>query len=420
MFSKDPHRLGLVLSGGGARGAYEAGVINYIRTKILPEQGGHRTFEVQCGSSVGAINTCFMASYAHDPLEQGRKIWELWSNLRQENIYKRNMAALMTLLGRSVRGMSANFLAVNPFDIGKRRSGGSRFRYFLDTKPLLEHLQSHVSFYRIAKNIKERRLAAVSVTATNTSNDKMELFIQKRPDVAYTGDYIHQLTNITARHVLASAAIPIVFPAVNIHNTYYCDGGLRLNTPMSPAIQLGADKIVIIGVHHKYRSGERFMHVAPPNEFPTLGQQVGLIMTAMFSDRIQYDMEQLTRINRLIEWSERVFGNDYLSKINKMLVSEGLSGDIAERGLKKIHVLQIFPSQDISALFSECYQKHSTSETFTTFEKVLFRLLDIDPSAGVDILSYLSFMPHYLKTLLELGFHDAESKRDEIIEFLSA
>ncbi len=421
MAPKRPHRTALVLSGGGARGAYEAGVIHYIRTAIAPKLGGERTFDVLCGSSVGAINICLMAALAHSPKDQGKMIYKLWKDLKQDQIYKRNLAAMGELLGRTTKGISSNLLKINPFKPTQRKTAEAHFRGFLDSSPLPAFIESMVPFYNIEKNLKKKILAAVSLTATNVATGHMELFVQKRADVEYTGEYLHRFVELTAMHAAASAAIPIIFPPVMVNNVYYTDGGLKLNTPMSPAIQLGADKIMILGLHHRYEQGEQLLYSSPANQHPTLGQLVGLVMNALFLDRIQYDIDQLTRINRLVQWSEKVYGADYLDKINSMLTREGIKGDIANRGLSRIEVFKMFPSRDVSGLFSECYQdEKSSNNSFNVFEKLLLRLLDIDPAAGVDILSYLAFMPSYIHKLLELGYDDAASHRDEIIEFLTS
>jgi NTE family protein len=410
-------RMALVLSGGGVRGAYEAGVIHYLRTQIPEKHGGLKTFKIQCGSSVGAINTSFMAAMAHKPLEQGKKIHYLWEHLQPDNIYKRDMTAIGSLLGRTAKGLSSNLLK-----FGFERSSTSHevhFRGVFDTSPLPKYLESIIPFKNIRDNLNQAIIDAVSITATNVSNGQMELFIEKRPNVKYTGEYNHHMTQLDSHHVVASAAIPVIFPAVKINHQYYIDGSLRLNTPMSPAIQLGAKKIFIIGLHRVYQAGEQHPHHLPPDAEPSLSQVVGKVMNSFFLDRIQYDVEQLTRINRLIEWAEKVYGNDFLEQINKMIKSQGIKGDIANRGLTKLNVFEISPSQYVSEIFRECYEETVKSKTyFTAFEKMLFRLFDVDPSQGFDTLSYLAFMPNYIKRLLELGYYDAKAHRDEIINFL--
>lgn len=416
--SKKNHRFAIVLSGGGARGAYEAGVIHYLRTGLKDKEGSKTTFRIQGGSSVGALNSCVLAATAHSGKLQGQAIYDIWKNIRPDQVYKRDFSALTRLVAKTTKGVSSNFLHLNPFSKGKK--GNSHFTSILDTAPLSEEVLKKIPFKQITLNIQKGVLDALSLTATNISTGRMELFIQKRPEIPYTGHYDHHFCQIKPEHALASAAIPVIFPPVKIGNTFYTDGGLRLNTPMSPAIQLGADRIFMIGLHHQYQPGEKYRYTSAPHEHPSLGQLIGLIMNALFTDRNQYDIEQLTRINRIIEWSQKVFGPNYIDKINEMLAKDGIKGDIADRGLKHIKVLSINPSQDISDMFAQCFAKSQKNKnTLTTFEKVLFKVLDIDPSAGVDILSYLSFIPNYIQKLIELGFHDAKARRDEIIEFLT-
>jgi len=258
---------------------------------------------------------------------------------------------------------------------------------------------------------------AVSIVATNVFTGRMELFIEKRSDVEYTGEYIHHFTKIQAIHAMASAAIPVVFPSVPINGIAYTDGGLRLNTPMSPAIQLGADAVFVIGLHHRAQPGEKIPSHGTKGDPPSLGQVVGRVMNSIFLDRIQYDIEQLERINRIIDWGEMLHGKKFLEDMNQMLRKRKIRGDIANRGLKRLRVLRIRPSADVGELFLHYFQKYRHKH-FTTFEKFLVRMMDIDPTGGVDFLSYIVFMPEYLRALLDLGFEDARRHHTELKEFL--
>lgn len=407
MPEKSGRTIALVLSGGGARGAYEAGVIHYLRT-MLPPTVAKRAFEIQCGSSVGAINSCFMASTAHDLDYQGKHLKEVWEGLRAEYIYRRETKALMELLGKGGQGVLASFLK------GKKRTR-HHFPGFLDTAPFLPFLESIIDWPRISKNIAAGSLRALSVSATNVFTGRLELFIEKRPDVEYTGEYITHFTKVSSLHAKASAAMPIIFPTVMIDGVAYTDGGLRLNTPMSPAIQLGADAVFVIGLHHRAQEGQIPFH-GRLGEPPSLGLVLGRVMNSIFLDRTQYDIEQLERINRIVDWSEQLYGKNYLRDLNQMLVKKGIRGDIANRGLKRLRVFRIRPSEDLAELFTDVFEHYRGK--FTFFENFLLRFLDIDPAGGVDFLSYIGFLPEYIKKLIDLGFEDAKTRRQEIIEFL--
>ncbi len=409
MGGKSKKKLALVLSGGGARGAYEAGVLHYLRTQ-LPPSCKNRNFEIICGASVGALNSCFMASTAHVPELQGNEIYRLWENVREENIYKRNLKALFEFLGKNSKGMMMKFL---------RRSGteSPHFPGFLDTSPFLPFIEQAIPWKRIGRNIQEGFLDAISIVTTNVFTGRLELFVQKNEKVPYRGEAIIHNGPIQPVHAAASAAIPVIFPSVMINDVAYTDGGLRLNTPLSPAIHLGADAILVIGLNHRAKPGEKVPVQGVKGEPPALGQVLGRVMNAMFLDKIQNDMEQLERINKIIEWCEEMQGKSFLSKMNSFLGKKKDVGAFGERGLKKISVFRIRPSQDIGNIFSQCF-RHEGSEHFTSFEKFLIRFLDADTKGGIDMLSYISFLPSYLQRLLQLGFEDMKSRHEEIVEFM--
>lgn len=413
--------LALVLSGGGARGAYEAGVLHYIRTMLPDRFSRKRRFDILCGSSVGAINVCLLASMAHDLVHQGNHIYEVWKHLKQEDVYKRDVLSLAGLVTRSFMGITRNvFSSARDADVPHFKK--KHFRGLLDTSPLVSFLQREVPWRQITVNIRNRLIRAISITATNAHTGHLELFVEKDPEVPYTGHYIFHDTKIEHHHVLASAALPIIFQAVPIGHQYYIDGGLRLNTPMSPAIQLGADKVLVVGLHHIPKRGEEkeekpFIH---PTEPPSIGLLLGKISSALFLDRLTYDIEQMTRINRVIEWGEAVYGPDFVERINTYLREKEITGDIAARGLKKLAAFRISPSRDIRAVFGECIEgQRFFSTRLTFFERTLLKLLEVDLYQGRDFLSFIMFHPDYMHRLLELGFEDARAQHDALAEFLS-
>src|SRR5262245_18910539 len=236
-------KIALVLSGGGARGAYEAGILHYLRT-MLPQPHRDRQFDIHSGASVGAINTCFMVATADDPDFQGREIRSLWEKVRQENIYSRNLKALFGFITKSSKGVLVKFLKRDFQDT-------PHFPGFLDTAPFIPFISEIIPWKRITSNIRKGFVQAVSIVTTNVFTGRLELFIEKNPSLAYSGDHIAHFTRIQPLHAVASAAIPVIFPTVLINGYAYTDGGLRLNTPLSPAIHLGADAILVIGLNHR-------------------------------------------------------------------------------------------------------------------------------------------------------------------------
>lgn len=239
------HRVAIVLSGGGARGAYEAGVLHYVRSALLAAR--RAPLHIICGTSVGAINASFLAATAHRPEEQGALLRALWESVQQDRIFRRDWGAVARFLLQVGVGLLGNFLRLDP---GRHRVlRRDRFVSLFDTRPLPAYLATLIDLPRISRNLDQGRLLALALAATSVDTNETEIFLQRRPEVVYSGDFRVHDVRIGVEHILASAAIPFAFPPVRIGSTYYCDGGVRLNTPMSPAIQLGADRILTIGAH---------------------------------------------------------------------------------------------------------------------------------------------------------------------------
>jgi len=376
---------------------------------MLPLELRTRQFDIHCGASVGAINTSFLVATAHDHKYQSENLRFFWENVRQENIYRRNLKALFGFLSRSSRGMVWKF-------IQGKTSGMPHFPGFLDTEPFVPFLSKVVPWKMITKNIKAGLVQALALSATNVFTGRMELFVQKNDSVQYHGDNVVHYVKIAPEHARASAAIPVIFPTVLVNGIAYTDGGLRLNTPLSPAIHMGAESILVIGLNHRAGPGEKIPSHGVHGQQAALGQVLGRVMNSVFLDKIQNDMETLTRINKIIEWCEMLHGESFLEDMNAMLKKKKIIGDIADRGLKKLHALRIRPSQDIGEIFRVAFRKLDKKK-FTAFEKFIVRFLDIDPNSGVDFLSYISFIPEYLKQLLDLGFEDARTHHAQLVDF---
>lgn len=408
MSDQKPSRnnVGLVFSGGGARGAYEAGAFYYLRQQLAQEISARR-FSVYSGTSVGAINTCIAASTAEDHLLQAAEMKRLWYDIEPGDVYARNIMSLGRLVRKGIRGMTANlFRGVS--------SSKTHFSGLLDTRPLYARLCRDIPFHNIRRNIDAGYLDACCVTATNLKSGQAELFFEKNHNTRYTGDYIHHNIRLQPIHPMASAAIPIVFPAIGLLGHHYVDGGLRLNTPLSPAIQLGAKRIMVIGVQHMKTQASTFVSSGQV----TLGEVLSRVFNGIFLDKVRSDVDQAQRINRIIEWGEGVYGQDFIEQINRYIKEHKIEGDIANRGLQKLDVFRLTPSQDLGTIFYNYYQNRDT-EDFTVLERTLTRLLDVDPNSGYDFLSYMTFSKQYIRALFELGFEDCKAQQHSIEQFLA-
>lgn len=410
-------KIALVLSGGGARGAYEAGILYHLRKKIWPDRHG---FAIHCGSSAGAINTCHMAATADRPEIQGEAMKKLWEGLRSSHVYKGDFKALAAFLLRSSTYATSHLLGFSSF-IKRWTDQPKPFQGLLDSSPFVPFLKKIVDFKQIRKNVATGPLDAVAIAATNIGNGRLELFVDKKESVEYTGAYRVHFEPLDWRHAMASAAVPIIFPPVRIGNYFYVDGSIRLNTPMSPAVQLHADKVLIIGVKFKakWESSGRFAFTEP-NAYPSLTNMAGRLMDALFLDHIDYDVEQMTRINRIVDWSEKLYGPNYLQDLNAMLKKEGIEGDIANRGLKRLDSFSFFPSEDVGKLACErLLELAKTKVKLTQIERFFLKFLEVDPTAELSLLSYLMFEKEYLGRLIEIGIKDCKQRETELARFLT-
>ncbi|OGQ48423.1 MAG: hypothetical protein A3H42_00625 [Deltaproteobacteria bacterium RIFCSPLOWO2_02_FULL_46_8] len=252
-------------------------------------------------------------------------------------------------------------------------------------------------------------------------NGKLELFVDKKDAVEYTGAYRIKTGPIDWQHAMASAAVPVIFPPVRIGPYFYVDGSIRQNTPMSPAVQLGADKILIVGV--KYREAlesSGSFSLTEPNAYPSFTHLAGKLLDALFLDHIDYDLEQMNRINKVVEWSEKLYGPNYLHDLNEMLKKEGIRGDIANRGLKKIEAFAFFPSEDLGRIACERLIKLSrTKSKLSQVERFFMKFLEVDPTADLDLLSYLMFEKGFMSDLIDIGIKDCKQRETDLAQFLS-
>lgn len=409
----------LVLSGGGARGAYEAGIIRYI-FEVLPDYLGEvPRFEIICGTSVGAINAAWLAATLEDPRQSYQRLAFLWRTLIFSEVVQFSYEELWRLVGRTFTDMRGPIEGRSP---SKSPQGG-----FLRTTFFDRIVQKELPFGQIRRNLEKGVLESVSVSATDILTGRTTVFVQShKPLPPWTRDArrVARSGPLTAETVKASAAIPFLFPPVKIGPHWYCDGSVRQNTPISPALRLGADRVLVVAL--KSQSFEERLQPALELEAtygtahhdsprPNLAMIAGKLLDALLLDPLDYDLAVLQRINALLGYGDEAFGEEiFLNRLNDVI--EHHRG----QGYRVVKPLLIRPSRDLGELAAS-FASSRPDAFWGSYPLRLVgrRSLAADGSRESDLLSYLLFDGGYTGQLLDMGFHDARERHDELLEFFS-
>jgi NTE family protein len=393
-------KVGIVLSGGGSRGAYEAGIIHYLRTDLAKRLGRQVPIDIITGTSVGAINAAFMAATATDPDHQAQQIVTAWRSLRIEE--------LISLKARDVLRAGRMLLGGDP---PPPPPGSFRYGGLLDTSGLERFVLRTIPWRGIDRSLRERALSAISVSATHVGTGHTVVFLSCGEPVPreWSRDPFvrHRAARIGPRHVLASAAIPMLFPAVKIGDEFFTDGGLRQNTPMSPAIRLGADRLLLISLRH-VKPQPKAIERERTEAYPKPLFLAGKALNALLLDHTEYDLARMQRINLILEAGHASFGDKFEQMMNHELVR------LRGAPLRRIQAVHIRPSEDIGAVAAQFVRGGRMHVTGSIARRLIARLAAGEAAHESDLLSYLMFDGDYASELIELGRRDAAKKEDEL------
>jgi len=389
-----------VLSGGGSRGAYEAGIIHYLRTDLKKRLGRHVPIDIVTGTSVGAINAAFMAATMSDPDSQAEQMVSAWRALRIEE--------LISLRARDVVRAAKMMLGGDP---PPPAPGSFRYGGFLDTNGLERFVLRVIPWRGIDRSLRQRDLHAISVSATHVGSGHTVVFLSSGEPVPreWSRDPFvrHRAARIGPRHVLASAAIPMLFPAVKIGDEFFTDGGLRQNTPMSPAIRLGADRLLLVSLRH-VKEAPKAIERERTEAYPKPLFLAGKALNALMLDHTEYDLQRMQRINLILEAGQASFGDKFESMMNHELVR------LRGAPLRRIHAVHIRPSEDIGALAAQFVNAGRMRVAGLFARKLISRLAEGEARHESDLLSYLLFDGEFASELIDLGRRDAAKKEDEL------
>lgn len=376
---RDKPVVGLVLSGGGARAAYQVGVLKAIAA-ILPE-GAPNPFPVICGSSAGAINAATLASYATHFHEGVHRLVHVWRNFQVHQVFRADAAGVLL---NGLRWAAALLLG----GLGRRNPHA-----MLDRAPLRQLIERRLPCERIRAAIDAGALRALSITCFGYGSGQSVTFYQGVSTIV-PWKRVRRIgcpAEITHDHLMASSALPLIFAAEKINREYFGDGSMRQVSPLSPALHLGAERMLVIGLRQET--------IAPParengDDYPALAQIAGHVLNSIFLDSLEADLERLRRINSTVELIPPTHRE---------------RGDF---GLRRAEVLVISPSQELEKIAAQHAHRLPRAVRF------LLRGVGAYHRHGANLVSYLLFEKAYCRDLIALGYADAMMRREEILRFL--
>ena len=367
------------LTGGGARAAYQVGVLKAIR-ELLPKSKTN-PFPILVGTSAGAVNAAVLATHARNFAVAVEGLLEVWQNIHVDQVYRADPAGIAASAWRWLGALMFGWLT--------HRAPQS----LLDNSPLRHLLEHHVNLLRLDDAIAHQALRAISITCSGYNSGESVSFFQGRADLDpwRRSQRVGAHVKIEIDHLMASSAIPFVFPAVKLHREYFGDGSMRQLAPISPAIHLGADKILVIGAGHLAQEEERPADAAG---YPSLAQIAGHTLSSIFLDSLWMDLERMNRINQTVS----------------MIPEERRQQNGSK--LRPIDVLVISPSQRLDHLAA----LHSNALPWPV--RAMLRGIGAMNRSGGAVVSYLLFEPPYTQALIELGYSDTMTRKDEVRNFL--
>jgi NTE family protein len=372
-------KIGLVMSGGGARAAYQVGVLRAI-SEMLPADSPS-PFKIICGTSAGAINAAVLAANAGNFRQGVRQLMTVWKNFRVHHVYKSDPVGAF---GNSAKWMLSTLLG----GLGRKTPIA-----LLDNSPLARMLNTRLDFSGVQKSIDRGDLYALSITCSGYTSGQSVTFFQGVAGIEswQRARRIGIPGEIRPEHLLASSALPFVFPAVHINREFFGDGSMRQIAPVSPALHLGAERVFVIGVGRQLQTQQERIKT---DSYPSLAQIAGHCLNSIFLDSLEVDLERLQRINRTLAMMPpdlRAANNVPLHEVDFRVISPS-------EALEKIAIDHVatLPLAIRSLLFTAGALKKS----------------------GSNLVSYLLFEKGYCRALIKLGYQDTMQRREELMRFL--
>ena len=398
----------LVLSGGGARGAYEAGVLRWLREALPVATGAQPRVDIVSGTSIGAINACFIAATAHAPERQAAILADVWLSLSLPDVFRWGALALSGLPRYAWRKIREH----------RARRLGWRFSDLVHPEALARMVRERIDWGRLHDNVAIGRLEALTVTATHLGTGRSVVFVETaRPLPPWGRDPLVEVraTRIGPDHALASGSIPLLFPPVRLDGGWYADGSLRQSTPLSPALRLGADRVLVVGLSHEAAVSPNAGSPEAEEE-PSTVEQLGRLLSALLLDRVEVELDRLRRTNAVLDEGERAFGSGFAERV--AVLTEHQMGV----PLRRVRDLVLRPSVDLSAVAREHAGRAADALGSGTLAARLLRRAAEEraaPDGAADLASYLLFDREYAGEIMALGYQDAARRADDLAAFFA-
>lgn len=400
-------RTALVLSGGGARGAYEAGVLAHLFEHVLPRLGPDAHFDVLSGTSVGAIHAAYTAASTHlDGAARAQRLVGTWDTMEISSVLRLGTRDLFALPMRALG-----------FSRRPRARGDGVVGGLVDVSALEDLVRERVPWSELEANLEGSR-AGLCISCTEVRTGRVTVFMDG--PLANPAPWDHDpnavaiRTPLSARHVRASAAIPFLFPAVRIADRYYVDGGLRMNTPLSPALRLRADRILVVALKHTPGLAVE----APPYTEDVITQPaflLGKVLDALTLDQLEYELHRIGLVNALLDRGTEVYGADFVDRINVAVREQrGV-------GFRTVRHAVVRPSEDIGRVAARCHRASGGARSLGLLPELMARAASSGvPADEADLLSYVYFDRAFTTRLVEMGREDARAQEDAILELLAS
>jgi NTE family protein len=367
--------IGLVLTGGGARSAYQVGVLRAL-TELLPRQ--RNPFQVIVGTSAGAVAASVLAAEAHHWRQAVVGLEQVWANFRVSQVFHADTPHMLRAGAHWILALlTGGFLLSPP-------------KSMLDNSPLRELFGKNIDWSGIRTSVARGHLRAVALCATSYASGQSVAFYHGTDDIHdwARAQRLGRRSDLTLDHLMASVAIPLLFPPMPLSDEYFGDGAMRQMNPLSPAIHLGANRLLILGVRARRQAGVAVTRL--PETTPTPGQIFGYMLDTLFTDQIYGDLEQVERINQLVR-----------------------AAPAAAPGLRAVETLMLAPSVDPR----EVAARHTGA--IPPGLRALLRVIGASDAEGGQLASYLMFEAPYTRELIELGYRDAMEARSALMAFMS-